>query len=269
MLGKLLKYELKASARTLLPLYAGIAILSLVCGLFLATQADAFMHSDKMNLFFGILYLLLFALLVAMGVLTIVSIIQRFYKNLLGDEGFLMFTLPVSSITLLGSKLLAAMIWTLASSIVGMLSFMLTFLFPVLLTGDITWNQILYISNEMWDSLLSYPSAVTFLFQIFLGSFLSIIVTVLMAYLAMMIGQLQPFSRHQIIVSFVSFFLIGWAFSTIFSLLPFNDRMFDFSYMDSVTAMTTAIWIPLLEALVQAVILFFGTNWLMRNKLNL
>lgn len=62
MLGKLLKYELKASARTLLPLYAGILILSLVCGLFLATQADAFMNSDRMNLFFGILYLLLFAL---------------------------------------------------------------------------------------------------------------------------------------------------------------------------------------------------------------
>ncbi len=269
MLGKLLKYELKASARTLLPLYAGILILSLVCGLFLATQADAFMNSDRMNLFFGILYLLLFALLVAMGVLTVVSIIQRFYKNLLGDEGFLMFTLPVSSTTLLGSKLLAAMLWTIASSIIGALSFILTFFIPVFFVGDISWNQILYVFNEMWDSLLAYPSAVTFVFQIFLGGFISIIVTVLMAYLAMMIGQLQVFSRHQIIVSFIAFFLIGWAFSTVFSLLPFNNLMFDFSYMDSFEAMTSAFWIPLLESAIQAVIMFFGTNWLMRNKLNL
>ena len=269
MLGKLLKYELKASSRTLLPLYAGILILSLVCGLFLATQANNFMASNKMNIFFGILYLLLFALLVAMGVLTVVSIVQRFYKNLLGDEGFLMFTLPVSSITLLSSKLLAAMIWTLASSIVGVLSFILTMFVPVLLVGNIDWNDIFYVLGEAWDSLMAYPSIGTFIFQIFLGCFFSIIVTTLMAYLAMMIGQLQTFTRHQIIVSFISFFLIGWAFSTIYSLLPFNNLMFNFDYLDSLESLTAAFWIPLLESVVQAVILFFGTNWLMRNKLNL
>ncbi len=101
-----------------------------------------------MNLFFGILYLLLFALWVAMGVLTVVSIIQRFYKNLLGDEGFLMFTLPVSSTTLLGSKMLAAMLWTIASSMVGMLSFFLTLFIPVCFAGDIYWNELLYVFNE-------------------------------------------------------------------------------------------------------------------------
>ena len=56
MLGKLLKYELKASARTLLPLYAGILILSLICGAFFAAQADNFFNADKMNIFFGWLW---------------------------------------------------------------------------------------------------------------------------------------------------------------------------------------------------------------------
>ena len=102
-----------------------------------------------------------------------------------------------------------------------------------------------------------------------LGGFLSILVTILMAYLAMMIGQLQFFSRHQIIVSFIAFFLIGWAFSTVFSLLPYDNVMFDFISIESVHDLSAIFWIPLLESLVQAVLLFIGTNWLMKYKLNL
>lgn len=269
MLGKLLKYELKASARTLLPLYAGILILSIICGAFFAAQADNFLNADKMNVFFGILYLLLFALWVAMGVLTVVSIIQRFYKNLLGDEGFLMFTLPVSSTLLLTSKMLAAMIWTIASSLVGMLSLFLTLFIPIFFAGDINWNDLLYVFNEAWYALFHTPSLLTFIFQIVLCGFISIIVTILMAYTAMMLGQLQAFSRHQIIVSFIAFFLIGWAFSTIFSLLPINDMTYNFISINDLSDLTKVFWVPILESLVQAVILFVGTNWLMRNKLNL
>ena len=40
MLGKLLKYELKASARTLLPLYAGTLLIALVCGVSMAIRVD-------------------------------------------------------------------------------------------------------------------------------------------------------------------------------------------------------------------------------------
>ena len=160
MLGKLLKYELKASSRTLVPLYAGILILSIVCGSFFAAQANSFINAGKMNIFFGILYLLLFALLVAMSVLTVVSIVQRFYKNLLGDEGFLMFTLPVSSTMLLASKTLAAVFWTLASSIVGMLSLFLTMFIPILFIGELNWNwnDFFYAMNEAWNMLFERRS---------------------------------------------------------------------------------------------------------------
>lgn len=276
MLGKLLKYELKSSARTLIPLYIGILILSIVCGIFFATQIQDFMYSDNMSLFFGILYMLLFALLVAMGVLTVVSIIQRFYKNLLGDEGFLMFTLPVSSTTLLLSKMLAAMLWIIASSVVGVLSIMITMFIPLFFSGElnITWSDFVYFMQIAWESLFNTPALPTFMFQLLLGGFISIIVTILMAYVSMMIGQLQPFSRHQIIVSFIAFFLIGWAFSTLYALLPFNDISYNFisvtgTSVSGLEGLTRAFWIPLIESIVQAVILFVGTDWLMKHKLNL
>lgn len=271
MLAKLLKYELKASARTLLPLYIGILILSVICGVMFATQTSTLINasSERLEIFSGLLYLLLFALLVAMGVLTIVSIIQRFYKNLLGDEGFLMFTLPTSPTLLLTSKLLAAVIWIICGSIVGTLSIIFTLCIPIMSIENLSWNDFIYAFNLFWQELFSVPSIVTFILQLGLISFISIIVTVLMAYAAMMIGQLQPFSRHQIIVSFIAFFLIGWIFSTIYSLLPFNNLAYDFMTFDEFSQMVTALWIPIIESVIQAVILFLGTDWLMKRKLNL
>ena len=90
MLGKLLKYELKATARTFLPLYGAILVVSVVVRL-------AFSKFEHADLFMGISALTLFGLFVALAVLTLLVIVQRFNNNLLSDEGYLMFTLPVST----------------------------------------------------------------------------------------------------------------------------------------------------------------------------
>ena len=45
--------------------------------------------------------------------------INRYYGNLLGREGYFMFSLPVRSSTLMVSKTLSAMIWTAFGTIVG------------------------------------------------------------------------------------------------------------------------------------------------------
>lgn len=271
MLGKLLKYELKASARTLLPLYAGILILSVVCSIFLTVQMEDFSMNNKLDLFFGIMYMLLFALCVAMGVLTVVSIVQRFYKNLLGDEGFLMLTLPVSSVMLLSSKLLAAIIWSLASTLTGIVAFCITTGVPLMVGDGLTIMDIFRIINLVWQEIITTPSMPTMILQMFLLGFLSIIITILTAYLAMMVGQLQTFSKHQIIVSFIAFFLIGWAFSTVFALLPMgdNDIYHHFFFASGWSAISHAMWIPIVEFIIQSVLLFIGTNWMLKNKLNL
>ena len=62
----------------------------------------------------------------AIAVLCFVSTVQRFYKNLLGREGYLMHTLPVTETQLILSKLLTSMVWVLCSGLVGI----------VCITGD-------------------------------------------------------------------------------------------------------------------------------------
>ena len=115
MLGKLLKYELKASARTLLPLYAGTLLIALVCGVSMAIRVDNMneFHQYMANgtavtygsfadpidggidTLIGFTMILVFAFCVAVTVLTVMSVVQRFNHGIAGNEGYLMFTLPV------------------------------------------------------------------------------------------------------------------------------------------------------------------------------
>ena len=91
MLGKLLKYEFRAVGRILLPVY-GVYLVSYIIFNYVMFESDAFSLTAKTT------STVFFAMMVTtVSVVTLVLIIQRFYKNLLGDEGYLMFTLPVST----------------------------------------------------------------------------------------------------------------------------------------------------------------------------
>ena len=93
MLGKLLKYEFRATARLFLPIYAAIAILAGLMLLLRALPDDA-TGVSFLTFMVGLLYVVAaFGLFVT----TVVVLVSRFYKNLLGAEGYLMFTLPVTT----------------------------------------------------------------------------------------------------------------------------------------------------------------------------
>ena len=102
MLGKLIKYEFKACGRVFFPIYLVILILSIINRIY---SQYGFIQSLKNNLsqkgsllgVQGILTVVLLALFVSLFVITIIFTIQRFKKSLLEDEGYLIFTLPVSS----------------------------------------------------------------------------------------------------------------------------------------------------------------------------
>ena len=70
----------------------------------------------------AILIVAYFVMLVAMVVVTFVVILQRFYKNLLEGEGYLMHTLPVPTWMLVASKLIAAVIWDILGFVIIILS---------------------------------------------------------------------------------------------------------------------------------------------------
>ena len=106
MLGKLFKYEMKATSRIFLPVYIAVVLFAALGRL--VTGIDLF--SNELSWLSGIFMGTYVLVIVATAVLTYIVVIQRFYKNLLTDEGYLMFTLPVKPSRLILSKLFSAML---------------------------------------------------------------------------------------------------------------------------------------------------------------
>lgn len=113
MLGKLLKYELKSTSRIMGVLYLALLVVVAVVGfvargtIWEATQGNAIAVVIS-----GLIYTLL---VMALLIITIVMVLQRFYKNLLKEEGYLMHTLPVPTWMLVASKTICSLIWILLS----------------------------------------------------------------------------------------------------------------------------------------------------------
>ncbi len=118
MLGKLLKYELKAMGRVLLPLYV---VMIAACGLF-ALNIKLSEHSTLAAIFDRFIILtgtLMGLAIVAVTAVMVILIVQRFYKNLLGTEGYLMFTLPATTLDHILSKVISAFVWVVFGVLAG------------------------------------------------------------------------------------------------------------------------------------------------------
>ena len=117
MLKNLLKYEFRATARTYGGIYLALLAAAGLIGFSLRGDRVA-AQSHVFEIGVTIYSLLVMALVIV----TIVTVIQRFTKNLLGREGYLMHTLPVTEAQLVGSKLISSAVWLLASAVVGVVS---------------------------------------------------------------------------------------------------------------------------------------------------
>jgi len=116
MLRLLMKYEFKAVRRIMLPLYGAWMVISVVFGLAIKLFIN---DSGLPVIILGMIYSVV---TVTVIILTIILVIQRFYKNLLGNEGYLMFTLPVSIGKHVWNKTISASIWVVFGTILGLIS---------------------------------------------------------------------------------------------------------------------------------------------------
>ena len=101
MLGKLMKYELRATSRTMLPLLLLTLLLSVFTRMTSAVVQSG--HSKFITVINTLLIFAFFLALIGTAVFSVVLMVVRFRNNLMTDEGYLMFTLPVSVHQLLWS----------------------------------------------------------------------------------------------------------------------------------------------------------------------
>ena len=267
MLGKLLKYELKATSRVFIPLYIAILIVSIVNGLSL--------NLEIFNIQ-GLATIILMCLFISLFVITIVVTIQRFNKNLLKDEGYLMFTLPVSSKHLVLSKYLTSLIWTFLSFVVAFLSFTIIFMIPTYKYFDFSYfiNEF----NLLFSNMLNLNILGQFL-KIILLMIISYTIFIFNVYLALSVGQLPIFNRFRNVSSFIGFLVINLLISyaqNIVSLFV-NDASVNIEAIDninyainSVTSIVSkGLNIAIVINLIIILVLFFATTYILDKKLNL
>ena len=283
MLGKLMKYDLRSGIRTFALIWIGLAALAAINGLTLRITFDGDIQSKLARFIITVLpMVLLVALYVAMGIFMLVFIINRFYKGLLGDEGYLMFTLPVSVSEHIGSKLLTSMIFQIGSFAVAVLSGGL--LLAVLAPANL--REITAAVQDMTDYLAGYPLPAgtgwliaEFAVYMLIGA----AVTILQIYTAISIGHLAKKNRGWF--ALLAYVGISIAFSIIMngcmSLLLQSDAFpnvplnWEF-YLDDtgwhvqgVGMMASALGIYIGLDLLVGTGFFFATRAILSKRLNL
>lgn len=268
MLGKLMKYDLKGSARTMLPLFAALLIMTIINTIFVRINFS--LDNTGLSMLFGLSMFLYVAIIVAIAVMSLVIIIQRFYKNLFTDEGYLMHTLPVAAWQHIVAKLVIALLWALVCTVVIILSILIISL------KDVDFVT-LWIGFTTFMSQAAAELGVNFGLYIFEGILLfltSTISSILMIYLAIAIGQL--FNSHKIIGAFGAYIAITMVLQVLATvlLLIFGNVVGDafdalVASMSGVAIVHLVMIVMLVLNLISCVVFFIGTNYLMKNKLNL
>lgn len=209
MFGKLIGFEFRSSIRMLAIVWAGLLASSILFGLSLRIASS----SDSFSLFSGIITtvstVLFMALFITMIVITVMIIVQRFYKGLLGEEGYLMHTLPVKEWQLIASKGICATVYIVAGCLVGILAILIVTAVTAGTTEFISFSDIRFVFSE-------YPSTALVTLESIVILILAAVAFVYQVYTSLAVGQLV--NKHRILLAVGAFIGINVIKSVIESI---------------------------------------------------
>lgn len=206
MLRKLIKFELKSGLNIMYVIWLGLLASSTLLGIVMKMNRAEILN----NIFIGISGTLFGGLFIATIIATAMVILLRFYNGLLGDEGYLMHTLPVSTHKLVLAKGISASIVTLISTIIAAISI------SILAVTDFS---IKYMVKDIVQGYKDYPKAILLTLLILLLIIISTMVAIYKIYLAMSIGQL--FNSKRGLISLLAYIGIGVVEAVIINILGY------------------------------------------------
>ncbi len=261
MLSRLLKYEIKATARTFLPLYGALLILAIFNRLFIWINSDVtgmLLIQALFSVGYGIL-------IVGIMVITLLVIIQRYYKNLVKEEGYLMFTLPVESSKLIVSKLIVSVMWMFISTVLILLSVMI-----MAATGD-AFYQMAEGFREINAFMSQYfMSPGLFYFELLIMSFVASVTSVLMIYASISIGSLF---KNKLLGAFGAYVVIYLSVQLIMSVITLifglTNMHIDVDLFSDRGFLQIIIWSVIALQALLGTAYFMISNYIFTKKLNL
>ena len=242
MFWNLVRYEFKNVNKWYLALYGAVLALSALIGV-QASSLKSIDTPDQQMIMLVFLALVFGGLIITLSISTLILIIRRFKGSVYDRQGYLTLTLPVSEHQIILSKLLGAFIWSLASSLV----FILSIYIILVLTGanflDIFSLEYLFkfYMDSFWLSVISF--------------ILSTVASILCIYLAITIGQL--FNEYRTALAVLAYIVI----QTILGFVGLNLRIdIDYNWMIS---------FEIVKDLILSVAFYLGTYYILKNKVNL
>lgn len=203
MLGKLIKHEFRATGRIMLPLYLVLLVTAIGANFAARGLLDTpFWFLDVLG---GMLIIAFTFAIIGVCVVAFVLMIQRFYKNLLQDEGYVMLTLPVSVHQHIWAKLIVSAVWFVATVLAVILASCIM-AFNIGIVKDI-WQGLLEILWELRKVEAYYAfNGAAYLAELAAVCFLVLAVICLQFYAGLAIGH--SFPRHKMVCSVAAFFAL-------------------------------------------------------------
>ena len=276
MLGKLMKHEFRATARIMLPVMGAMAALALLANLSIRGLAGNLSDVPMLKILFTLIIIFFGAAVIATVVMSLVIMVSRFYRNLLKDEGYLMFTLPVSVHELIWSKLIVSLVWFLVTGL-------LIFLVMALMALNLSHTNLEMILKQLpsWSEIIGWldqagvrGQVITFLVQTVLGTLTGILAACLHFYAAMALGHM--FSKDKVLLSIVFFVGISFAFNLMemgYGVIGFGlsdlENLDMSSGREGLAFVSNVIWHGIGLSAVQAAVLYLAAFLGLKKGLNL
>ena len=273
MFGKLMKYELRYLIRIFAPMWAAVFALCVMFRVTVGpklTGSNLYLEGNEALLPTVIGVITVFAIMTMMIVATVV-LIQRFYKGMYGDEGYLMFTLPVTSGQLIHSKALSAMLMMLGTEAVTMLGIFVMVSFKQLFNGDALgmtfsemWGFFLEMMNE---SGISNGMLALYTFWGLVSALLMAVAGIYEIYLAISLGQL--WRKHPVVGAIIAFYSVNIIISIIDGMLGYNVNLEVVNNMVYGEAMIAMLLYITIHSIIVLLVSFLGTKVMLDKKLNI
>jgi len=197
MLKKLIKYDIKSTWRDFTGIY-----LSILLGVIILPFIFNNVNNDFIVITGGFIA---FGIIIAVIVVTIISLFKIFNTNLYSKQGYLTLTLPVTSRQILSSKLIVSSMWIVLTMIVSVIGLLIY----TLLIAPLPFMDIISAIKTA-ISQLSGLGGVTILLLI-LAMIISTVKEVAKLFLACSIAHLKQFNKFRVPVGVLSYFAFSWA----------------------------------------------------------
>ena len=276
MLMKLFKYDMKFSYRIMTFIY----IIALALSVFFSGTLLLSQKLEYVSIFSVISFLPYMFSLLAVTLSGFLVVAVRTYKNLYTDEGYLTFTLPVTSAQIIWSKVLLYVFWQIAGILVLLLSTALPFVTVAYVQGvggeiagvlELAVDFVGFWARNMLG--LDASKLAVLISVMVVNSLVVLVATPVSIVFSFTVGQLA--NRYRILLTFVAYYIYTLVMNTLLSVveslfiagdaLLVPEANFNFDMTAFLYASTASVLIDI----VITVAIFVISRNIMSKKLNL